>query len=89
MSSDHGDFQDEIPQPGETDLYGILGVSEDATPDQIKSAYRKQALKNHPGKPHPHSSHPCSAVCTLYPVRMQMLTTSPTCKRQGISRLQR
>ncbi|KAL4870091.1 DnaJ domain-containing protein [Aspergillus spectabilis] len=36
--------------PAETDLYGILGVKEDATAEQIKSAYRKQALKHHPDK---------------------------------------
>ncbi|KAL4879109.1 DnaJ domain-containing protein [Aspergillus karnatakaensis] len=36
--------------PVETDLYGVLGVKEDATPEQIKSAYRKLALKHHPDK---------------------------------------
>ncbi|RDW90351.1 DnaJ domain protein [Aspergillus mulundensis] len=36
--------------PAETDLYQILGVKEDATPEQIKSAYRKLALKHHPDK---------------------------------------
>ncbi|KAL4803515.1 DnaJ domain-containing protein [Aspergillus unguis] len=42
----------EIPDepPAETDPYGILGVKEDATAEQIKSAYRKLALKYHPDK---------------------------------------
>ncbi|ODM16017.1 hypothetical protein SI65_08451 [Aspergillus cristatus] len=42
----------EIPRepPLETDLYDILGVSQDAKPGTIKSAYKKLALKHHPDK---------------------------------------
>ncbi len=32
------------------DYYDILGVARDATPDQIKKAYRKKALQHHPDK---------------------------------------
>ena len=50
-------------EPPTIDPYEVLNLDRDATPEQVKSAYRKAALKNHPGtnpspsiSPTPHSS---------------------------------
>ncbi|ODA82391.1 hypothetical protein RJ55_00898 [Drechmeria coniospora] len=46
--SDYGDAVDN--EPPAIEPYEVLGLDRDASPDQIKSAYRKAALKNHPDK---------------------------------------
>jgi DnaJ-class molecular chaperone len=45
--SDDEELFDEEPPTCEP--YTVLGIEKTATPDEIKSAYRKAALKHHPG----------------------------------------
>ena len=49
------DEVDETP-PLEVDPYGVLEVDTDATPNDVKTAYRKLALRHHPGTPIRHSA---------------------------------
>ena len=46
MSDSEDNFDGEPPV---IEPYETLGLERDATADQVKNAYRKAALKNHPG----------------------------------------
>ncbi|OCK78356.1 DnaJ domain-containing protein [Lepidopterella palustris CBS 459.81] len=49
MNTDEDEFLDEEP-PTSIDPYKVLGLDKSASADEVKSAYRKAALKHHPDK---------------------------------------
>src|SRR6187397_283307 len=49
-SRPHRPDRDAMPMAMKRDYYEILGITKDATADEIKKAYRQLALKNHPDK---------------------------------------
>lgn len=58
---------EDMPQGDDINPYELLQVDREATADQIKSAYRKQALKTHPGKHSGHGSYPGNLLLTEFP----------------------
>ena len=42
--------RDPTPAEDSQSFYKMLGIEKNATPDEIKKAYRKAAVKNHPDK---------------------------------------
>lgn len=59
VSQFYAQAQVQLKRSKRKDLYSALGVGQDATEGEIKTAYRKAALKYHPGT--------ICAVCTAFP----------------------
>jgi DnaJ family protein C protein 9 len=50
VNDDEEDIEDEEHEgPPAIDPYAVLGLEAEATADDVKKAYRKLALKHHPG----------------------------------------
>jgi DnaJ family protein C protein 9 len=51
-NEDYGEEMDDSPPS--IDPYAVLGLETEATSDEVKKAYRKLALKHHPGMSYNH-----------------------------------
>lgn len=49
-SSDDEEIGEEEDGPPTINPYEVLGLEREATADDVKKAYRKMALKHHPGR---------------------------------------
>jgi hypothetical protein len=91
------DLEDE--EPPSIEPYAILGINKSATADEVKSAYRKAALKHHPGMRF--TFHSTSGNQTNPQISQNIVTRMTTtyvnflrcmltiCFRQGYARVQR
>ncbi|KAJ4365350.1 hypothetical protein N0V85_009260 [Neurospora sp. IMI 360204] len=79
---DDHDEQDlsDVQEPPTIDPYEVLGVERDATADQIKTAYRKAALKNHPDKVP--ADHKDSATAKFQQIALAYAILSSPTRRQ-------
>ena len=50
LANRHWSKMNHPPLPVDCDYYCVLGVGKDATAAQLKKAYRKMMIKNHPDK---------------------------------------
>ena len=50
MPSLNDDLIDVNDPPGSINPYKVLAVAKDASGNEVKAAYRKAALRHHPGK---------------------------------------
>jgi len=71
----------ELDEPPTVEPYEVLAVEKTATQDQIKTAYRKAALKWHPGE----STLPSLCPSSLTPPR-QGQTRKQRCRPHEVSR---
>lgn len=49
LNAEEDDIEDEDEGPPTIDPYEVLGLEAEATADDVKKAYRRLALKHHPG----------------------------------------
>ena len=64
------------------DYYDVLGVDKSASADQIKSAYRKLAVKHHPDK-NPNDKNASGVSAILVEAGTDGMTTGKTDKKMG------